>query len=106
MDNREDLPSLDALRSKISDARRGKEETAYSGGGRAKAGAMTGLSELIAGVGVGGFIGYYLDQWLDTRPAMIILFIFLGLAGGVMNLYRAALRDSTSQGSHDDNAGV
>lgn len=46
--------------------------------------------ELVAGVIVGAAIGYGLDQWLGTKPWMLIVFFFLGAAGGMMNVYRAA----------------
>lgn len=39
-------------------------------------------------VGLG--IGWLLDVWLDTRPWMMIIFIVLGGAAGVLNVYRMA----------------
>lgn len=51
--------------------------------------AMRSGTELMAGVAVGWFLGYQLDEWLGTRPAITIFGIFLGMAGGVMNIYRA-----------------
>lgn len=46
--------------------------------------------ELVAGVAVGGLIGYALGGWLGFRPLLMMAFLLLGGAGGVMNAYRAA----------------
>ncbi|KAI94583.1 ATPase F0F1 [Rhodomicrobium udaipurense JA643] len=45
----------------------------------------------MAGVFVGGFIGWALDQWLDTR-FFIVVFLFLGIAAGFLNVIREAQR--------------
>ena len=46
--------------------------------------------ELVAGLLVGGVIGWLLDSWLGTLPLFLILFFFLGSAAGILNVYRAA----------------
>lgn len=46
------------------------------------------LSALLVGVGV----GWLLDNWLGTRPWMMITFIFLGGAAGILNVYRTAMQ--------------
>lgn len=47
-------------------------------------------SELVAGVLVGGLIGWLLDRWLGTSPWGLIVFVLLGFAAGVLNVMRAA----------------
>jgi ATP synthase protein I len=47
-------------------------------------------ADLIVGVGVGGLIGWLLDQQFGTRPWFLILFVVLGFAAGLLNLIRAA----------------
>ncbi len=37
-------------------------------------------------IGFGG--GYLLDQWLGTKPWLSFLGFFLGLAAGILNVYR------------------
>jgi ATP synthase protein I len=49
-------------------------------------------TELVAGVVVGGGIGWVLDSALGTRPWLLIVFFFLGFAAGLLNLVRAAQR--------------
>ncbi len=94
MTDQDNLPSLDALQDKISgaskeDPLRNDAADAEKEGGRPS--AMRGPADLIAGIAVGGFLGYQLDIWLGTKPALVIIGIFLGMAGGVMNIYRATL---------------
>lgn len=46
--------------------------------------------ELVSALAVGLGIGWLLDFWLDTRPWLMIVFIVLGGAAGVLNVYRMA----------------
>ena len=58
--------------------------------------------ELVAGLVVGGGIGWLLDRWLGTMPAMLILFFFLGAAAGIVNVFRTVRQmngDGPSGGS-------
>ena len=47
-------------------------------------------SELVAGVLVGGVIGWSLDRWLGISPWGLIVFLLLGFTAGVLNVMRAA----------------
>ena len=47
-------------------------------------------TELIAAVVVGTIIGFILDNWFDTKPLLIIIFFFLGVASGIINVIRTA----------------
>lgn len=46
--------------------------------------------ELVAGVGVGGFIGWALDRQLGTKPWLFVLFLMLGFTAGLLNVIRSA----------------
>lgn len=46
--------------------------------------------ELVAGLGIGFGIGYGLDVLLGTQPFLMVLFIFFGLAAGVLTMMRSA----------------
>lgn len=49
--------------------------------------------DLIAGVAVGGFIGWLLDQQFPSvRPWFLVAFLFLGFAAGMLNVIRTAQR--------------
>ena len=46
--------------------------------------------EFVVPMVLGGGIGYFLDRWLHTKPALLIVFGLLGLAIGVRNLVKSA----------------
>ena len=48
--------------------------------------AMRMASELIAGVLVGGFIGWWIDRWFGTAPFGLIGFMAFGTVVGVINV--------------------
>lgn len=59
----------------------------------AKSGLGIGMRigiELLSGIAVGGGIGYYLDRVLGIAPWLMIIFLLMGGAAGVLNAYRAA----------------
>ena len=47
-------------------------------------------TEFVAAVVVGSTIGYILDYWLDTKPLLTISFFFMGVAAGILNVFRSA----------------
>ena len=51
--------------------------------------AVTICSELIAGILVGCFIGYYIDNFFLTKPLFFIVFMILGIIGGFWNIIKS-----------------
>ena len=47
-------------------------------------------AELVVGVVVGGGIGWALDKQFGTAPWLMIVFVVLGFAAGLLNVVRAA----------------
>ena len=47
-------------------------------------------TELVAAVGVGTIIGFILDQWFGTKPWLILIFFFIGVITGIMNVVKSA----------------
>ncbi len=47
-------------------------------------------TDLVAGVAVGGLIGFWLDRWFDSKPLWFIVFFLLGTAAGFLNVFRTA----------------
>ena len=43
-------------------------------------------TEMVAAVLVGTIIGYILDSWFDSKPWLIIIFFFAGVAAGITNV--------------------
>ena len=46
--------------------------------------------ELVAGVVAGAFLGLMADQWLGTKPWLLIVGFILGCGAAFMNVYRVA----------------
>jgi ATP synthase protein I len=88
------LGSLDHRLSEIRDSRKIGTDQPGSGGGAARASEMAlGFrlsSELIAGVVVGGLLGWGFDRFLSTSPFGLIVFVLLGFIAGVVNVVRSA----------------
>ena len=68
--------------------------------GMALAGRVT--TELVAGVVVGTFIGWALDNWFGTTPTLMVVFFFFGSAAGMMNVWRALTGRGMAAGFVDE----
>ena len=92
--DRDDLPpateELDARIKRARDARRGAKSKGPPPAGLAWAMRLT--TELYAALGVGGGVGGLLDRWLGTRPWLMLVFLLIGCAAGMLNAYRVARR--------------
>jgi ATP synthase protein I len=44
--------------------------------------------EMVSALAVAVLIGWWLDRWLHTKPFMLALFVLLGGAAGVANVWR------------------
>ena len=58
-------------------------------------------TEIVASMIIGLTIGYFIDQWLHTRPVFLIIFAFFGLAAGSLNLYRMMVIDNQQKDDGD-----
>ena len=96
MDEREKDDPLRELGERLDKARRGRtgseKEPAPTPDSEARKALGIGLRlglELVVAVFVGTGLGWALDKALGTRPWGIIGFFFLGVAAGMVNVYRA-----------------
>ena len=55
------------------------------------------LSALVVGVG----LGWFLDRWLHTSPILLIVFVLLGGAAGIANVWRLMSPKATSGATKD-----
>jgi len=47
-------------------------------------------TELVVTVVVGTIIGFILDNWFGTKPWLILIFFFVGVIAGIMNVIKSA----------------
>ena len=47
-------------------------------------------TEMVAAVVVGTIIGFILDNWFGTKPWLILIFFFVGVVAGILNVVRSA----------------
>ena len=47
-------------------------------------------TELVSAVAVGTIIGFILDNWFGTKPWLILIFFFVGVVAGILNVIRSA----------------
>ncbi|MDA7714687.1 AtpZ/AtpI family protein [Candidatus Pelagibacter sp.] len=77
---------LEIAKSKISQKNLYKDKEPPSSIGA----AFKLSSELVAAVGIGTIIGFILDKTFGTTPWLIIIFFFLGVTAGIVNVFRSA----------------
>ena len=82
-----------STRLKIAKSKFKKNEFKNEGSNAASFGKALKIStELVASVLVGSIIGFLLDNWFDTKPLLTICFFFMGVAAGILNVFRSAKR--------------
>ena len=77
---------LEIAKKKISKKNLGKD---------AQHGSKIGIAfkmstELVAAVLVGTIIGFILDNWFGTKPWLILIFFFVGVIAGILNVIKSA----------------
>ena len=94
-------PSLEDLDDRLRKARgaqeAGSQPTTPSGLGL----AFRLTTEMVSALLVGGGLGWLLDQWLDTRPWLLLVFLLIGGVAGLLNAYRTAMRINREAGDSD-----
>ena len=86
------LEDLDARLRAIQDRVDSRASARTTGSGQPMSGmgfAFRVGIELVAALGIGVGIGWFLDSWLGTKPWFLVVFFFFGAAAGVLNVWRA-----------------
>jgi ATP synthase protein I len=60
------------------------------------------LVDMIAGLLVGGFLGYWLDRWLGWAPYALVTGLVVGFGAGANNAWRAIRQYSKDEAGGDD----
>ena len=77
---------LEIAKKKIKDIQKNNERSNASSLGK----ALKISTELVAAVVVGSIIGFLLDGWFDTKPVLTICFFIMGVAAGILNVFKSA----------------
>ncbi len=73
-----------------------KDKNIKGGSNAASIGKALKIStELVAAVVVGTIIGFLLDNWFGTKPLLTVCFFFIGVAAGILNVFKSAKRINT-----------
>src|SRR5438552_13027158 len=85
---------LARLGERIDEARAGRARRQPAASDRSAVQQGLGLGfrigiELVVAVVVATGVGWAFDHWLGTRPWGMIVLFFLGVAAGMLNVYRA-----------------
>lgn len=111
MDEREKVDPLKELGERLDKARETRAPTPAPP--RQEIGAALALGwrvglELVIAIVVAVFIGWAMDRWLGTRPWGMIGFFVLGVAAGMVNVYRTVtgmgMAMGYRRGKQDDTA--
>ena len=79
---------LEIAKNKILNRSKVSKESASS-----KLGTAFKMStEMVAAVVVGTIIGFILDNWFGTKPWLILIFFFVGVIAGILNVVKSAKR--------------
>ena len=85
-------PSLDDLSRRIDAAKERLPKETAEPADNALGMAFRIGTEMVAGLAVGGFIGWQIDRFAGPRPLFFLVFIGLGGAAGILNVFRYADR--------------
>ena len=77
---------LEIAKSKISRRNLYKDKEHHSSIGT----AFKLSTELVSAVAVGTIIGIILDKTFGTKPWLILIFFFVGVVAGIINVFRSA----------------
>ena len=88
------MKKLNELEKKIQNLKNNKHNlTKYQKMSAKNYGIAINISiELITGIGLGVFLGLMLDNYLQTKPLMLIICFILGTLVGFFNMYKALKR--------------
>jgi ATP synthase protein I len=79
-------------------ARTGQDAPVPASMGNAMSLAFRVLSEFVAAVIVGAFIGWWIDRVAGTTPAFLVTLLLMGAAAGFWNVYRIGMKPPDSSG--------
>ena len=101
------LSDFDARLEKAQDGARNDRAAGSRGEASALSRAWLVALEMITAIVVSTAIGWFFDGLFDTRPILLLVFFFLGVGAGLLNVFRGAQRmerEARRLNSPDDKA--
>ena len=77
---------LEIAKNKLSQKKLYKDNEQKSSIGK----AFSMSTELVASVAVGTIMGFILDKTFGTKPWLILIFFFVGVIAGIINVFKSA----------------
>lgn len=100
--NDPDARRLAEIEERLRKAREKRDEVQQVEAPNSKLGiAFRLVAELMAGVIVGGAIGWGLDRILGTGPFLLIVMFLIGVVAGIFNVVRSAQQMNEEQAAKD-----
>ena len=84
------MKDLKELSTRLKIAKKKIEKNKKGSNAASLGNALKISTELVAAVVVGATIGFLLDNWFDTKPILTICFFFMGVAAGILNVFKSA----------------
>jgi ATP synthase protein I len=80
---------LQALESEIAQRQKKRQPVQENRGNASMLGLAWRLTiEMLAGIGVGGYLGWWIDGVFGTKPIFMLVLLILGMAAGLLNSVR------------------
>lgn len=90
------------LEKKVAAARKKIADKEGGGGTTNTSSSSKIIIDLISGLAVGAFFGYFVDIALDTPPLMLIVLAVLGAGVGFYNFYKDHLKEIDKENGRQD----
>jgi len=84
------MKDLKEISTRLKIAKKNIEEKNRGSNATSLGKALKISTELVAAVVVGSTMGFLLDNWFDTKPLLTICFFTMGVAAGILNVFKSA----------------
>ncbi|MDB2668564.1 AtpZ/AtpI family protein [Alphaproteobacteria bacterium] len=88
-DRKSERDRLTALEGEISEVRKRHQPVQEDRANMSSLGLAWRMTiEMMVGIGIGGYLGWWLDKALETKPIFMLVLLVLGMAAGLLNSVR------------------
>lgn len=87
---------IEELRRKLAELKQKQPSASIAAKPRSQMHSVV-LIEVFAGIMVGSFLGYGIDQYFDTLPLFLFVFSIFGVVAGIYNVYKELVKIDKSR---------